>query len=262
MTSLTGSLASTLAICTRGVMISPAVRGPNSTERSISSAVSGSSVPSVGRAADQRGELVGGARRAQLLLRLHAEAPHDRVGRPVEQPDRPGHHGGEPAHEALGARGRSPSARRWRGSSGTSSPKIIVSDGRRAPGRARRRSGVTALVGHAERASSGVVEQVGDRGLGEEADRQVGHGDADLGAGELGGQRAQRRTHALAPAVALGGRLLDRGAVDGHEGVLRRDEDAAREHQDHGDPEQQPFHGPIVSGRASRATSGTPVGEP
>src|SRR4029079_18061322 len=33
MTALTGSVASTQAICTRGVMISPAVRGPNATER-------------------------------------------------------------------------------------------------------------------------------------------------------------------------------------------------------------------------------------
>ena len=39
------SLVSRLIVCTRGVMISLAVRLPNSTERSISSAVSGSSVP-------------------------------------------------------------------------------------------------------------------------------------------------------------------------------------------------------------------------
>ena len=40
------SLVSRLMVRTRGVMISPAVRLPNSTERSISSAVSGSRVPS------------------------------------------------------------------------------------------------------------------------------------------------------------------------------------------------------------------------
>ena len=36
MISLTGSLASTQAICTRGVMISPAVRGPKATDRCTS----------------------------------------------------------------------------------------------------------------------------------------------------------------------------------------------------------------------------------
>ncbi len=47
MTSLTGSVASTQAICTRGVMISPAVRGPKATERWTRCAVSESSVPSL-----------------------------------------------------------------------------------------------------------------------------------------------------------------------------------------------------------------------
>ena len=47
MTSLTGSVASTQAICTRGVMISPAVRGPNATERCTRWAVSESRVPSL-----------------------------------------------------------------------------------------------------------------------------------------------------------------------------------------------------------------------
>ena len=41
------------------------------------------------------------------------------------------------------------------------------------------------------------VDQLGDGRLGEEADRQVGDGDADLGAGELGRQRAQRQLDAL-----------------------------------------------------------------
>ena len=49
---------------------------------------------------------------------------------------------------------------------------------------------------------------------------------------------------ALGLAVSLTGRLLHGGAVDRDEGVLRRPEDAAREHQAHGDREQQPFHGP------------------
>ncbi len=44
-TTLARSLASRLCVRTRGVMISPAVRVPNSTDRSISSAVSTSRVP-------------------------------------------------------------------------------------------------------------------------------------------------------------------------------------------------------------------------
>ncbi len=45
ITAVARSLTSRLLLRTRGVMISPAVRVPNSTERSISSAVSTSSVP-------------------------------------------------------------------------------------------------------------------------------------------------------------------------------------------------------------------------
>ena len=77
MTSLTGSVASTQAICTRGVMISPAVRGPNATERCTRWAVSESSVPSLADRSGQRGQLVGGPGRAELLLRLDAERSHD-----------------------------------------------------------------------------------------------------------------------------------------------------------------------------------------
>ena len=45
ITAIARSVASRLVVRTRGVMISPAVRVPNSTERSISSAVSASRVP-------------------------------------------------------------------------------------------------------------------------------------------------------------------------------------------------------------------------
>ena len=67
----------------------------------------------------------------------------------------------------------------------------------RAPGRRRPRSGATAPSG-TPAASSGPSISVGDRRLGEEADGQVGDGDADLGAGELGRQRAQGLLHAAA----------------------------------------------------------------
>ena len=78
MTSLTGSVASTQAICTRGVMISPAVRGPNATERCTRWAVSVSRVPSLADRLASEASSSEDARRAQLLLRLHAEHPHER----------------------------------------------------------------------------------------------------------------------------------------------------------------------------------------
>ena len=59
----------------------------------------------VGRPLHERGELLRAPGGAELLLRLDAEAAHDRVGRPVERPDRSAREGGEAAHEALGAAG-------------------------------------------------------------------------------------------------------------------------------------------------------------
>ena len=188
ITAVARSFASRVVVRTRGVMISPAVRVPNSTDRSISSAVSASSVPLVGRALDQRGELGGAARRAQLLLRLDAEPADDRVGRAVEQPDRArALTRGEPALEALGGPG------------GLHRPRDREvlrhqlaedhgQDGARAPAPMRDRDRRTPPVGHA-RGLQRAVDQLGDRRLGEEADGQVGDGDADLGAGELGRQR-------------------------------------------------------------------------
>jgi hypothetical protein len=123
-----------------GVMISPAVREPNSTERSISSAVSASRVPwsaerwiSEASSAELRAERSSScgsmpSRRTTAL----AEPLSSRIGRRIDR--------GEAALEALrGARVSSglASARFL----GTSSPKIIVS-ACRAPGRGRRAIGV------------------------------------------------------------------------------------------------------------------------
>ena len=59
----------------------------------------------VGGALDERGELLGAACGAQLLLGLDAHAAHDRVGRAVEHPDGPAAQRREAAHEALGGAG-------------------------------------------------------------------------------------------------------------------------------------------------------------
>ena len=91
---------------------------------------------------------------------------------------------------------------------GTISPKIIVSTVPRASAdaeRDRRRRRRSGSAGGGERS----VDQLGDRRLGEETDGQVGDGDADLGAGELGRQRAERELHALGARVTAGGGPLD-----------------------------------------------------
>ena len=81
---------------------------------------------------------------------------------------------------------------------GTSSPKSMVSTVLSASAivdrdRVHRASGTP---GGRQRP----VDQLGDRGLGEEADGQVGDGDPDLGAGQLRRQGAQRLLDAAAPA--------------------------------------------------------------
>ena len=99
------SLVSRLIVRTRGVMISPAVRLPNSTERSISSAVSGSSVPSSAEremreasSVDERAERSSscGSIPSRRTIAL-AEPLSSRIGQ--------AHHRGEDALEALGGAG-------------------------------------------------------------------------------------------------------------------------------------------------------------
>ena len=127
-------------------MISPAVRVPNSTERSISSAVSASSVPwsaerctSEASSCELRAERSSscGSMPSRRTIVL-AEPLRTRIGPRVS--------GGEAAHEALRGRARSPAAGRWRGSWAparrrSSSPRC------RAPGRGRATAGVTTPSG-------------------------------------------------------------------------------------------------------------------
>ena len=120
---------------------------------------------------------------------------------------------------------------------GTISPKIIVTTVPRARPSAERERRDDAL-GHAGRGQR-AVDEVGDRRLGQETDGQVGHGDADLGAGELGRQRAQRELDAAGALVTRGGGALDAGPVDGDEGELGGDEQAAGGHERQRDEQEQ-----------------------
>ncbi len=206
----------------------------------------------VGGALDQRGQLLRAARGAQLLLRLDAEAPHDAVGGAVEGPDRRPGERGEAAHEALG------------GACGLQRPgdrdvlrhHLAEDHGqhgaeREAETEGQRRHDALGQSGGRQRR----VDQVGDGGLGQEADGQVGDRDADLGAGQLGGQRAQGELDALGAVVAVSGGALDSGTVDGHEGELRGHEQPAggdqrqrHEQQHDGGHDALPGDGAVVRG--------------
>ncbi len=175
--------------------------------------------PLEGAASGQGGQLVGAPRRAQLLLRLDAQRAHQGVGRAVEQPDGPGHHAGERADEALGA-----ARDRQRQGDGQLLGHQLAED-HRGHGREDQAEG-DRDAGHGGRGDPGgpqrTAEQRGDGGLGEEADDQVGQGDPDLGARELGRQRAQGRAHALRLLVARVGGPVHGRPVHGDEGVLGR----------------------------------------
>ena len=183
MTWVARSPSSTLTVRTRGVMISPAVRVPNSTDRSISSAVSVSSVPCSAE------RWMSDASSAELLA--------DRSSSCGSIPSRRTSALAEPLSTRIGT-GFTEVKVRWKSwvaratcigraiarFLGTSSPKIIVSKALRVerdPHRDRAHGAARDPQG-LERP----VDQLGDRGLGEVADGQVGDRDADLRSGELG----------------------------------------------------------------------------
>ncbi|GAA3074980.1 hypothetical protein GCM10020254_18630 [Streptomyces goshikiensis] len=85
------------------------------------------------------------------------------------------------------------------------------------------------------------LQQGGDRGLGDHADDQAGHGDAELRAGELERQAADGDEGALrAPLAALDG-LFELAALHGRQRELRRDEDSTGEAEQQRHDEQEHF---------------------
>ena len=86
-----------------------------------------------------------------------------------------------------------------------------------------------------------LVDQLGDRGLGEVADGQVGDRDADLGTRQLGGERAQSALDTDRARIALGGGLVDLAPVDRDEGELGGDEDPAGGDEQKSRPEEDPL---------------------
>ena len=207
MTAATGSSSATVATRPRGVMISCARRSPKSSERCSSAAVPRFERALLGRAPHERRELLRRARRRQLLLRLDPDPPQDGVGRAVEQPHDPARGAREPAQEALdGAR------RRQRLRDREVLGHELAEDHRHAGGEHERdhqrdaRDGAVGDAGGLQRP----VDQLGDRRLGQEADQQVGQGDADLRRDSCVDRLRSARLHAAGAAIALLGGALDR----------------------------------------------------
>lgn len=93
----------------------------------------------------------------------------------------------------------------------------------------------------------GARDQLGDGRLGEHADDQIGHGDAELGAGELEGQVPYGLEGAGgAPLTALDG-ALEAGTLDGGEGELGSDERTAGQREQHRHGEQEHFGHRVTS---------------
>ena len=182
--------------------------GPREQQRRVEVEGSG-----LGRPPDERGQLLRGAGRRQLLLRLDPDAPQERVGRSVEDDDerlgdqaedadRPGDDLGRPegGRDAEELRHQLTGDHRAHGGD-------QHGDGRRE-GRDRR-------LRDADRVER-TTDQPADRWLGEIAGEQGGQRDADLRRGQLGGQASQRDEDGLGARVPGIDGSLDGGPVEGN----------------------------------------------
>ncbi len=77
----------------------------------------------------------------------------------------------------------------------------------------------------------GRLDQMGEDGLADEAERDAGHRDAELGGGDVVVQVAERLADPARRTAALGGELLDAGAPGRDEGELGGDEDRIEQQQ-------------------------------
>ncbi len=122
---------------------------------------------------------------------------------------------------------------------GTSSPNTI--DSTVAIDSPKSRPTVSAVTVGQPDGLERAGDQVGHRRLHDEAQRQGGDGDADLRAGQLGGQRPQPDHQRLGAAVALGGLFGHGGPVDGHQAELGRDVQGGAGDQQQADTDQDPL---------------------
>ena len=123
---------------------------------------------------------------------------------------------------------------------GTSSPNTIDSTvATISPNSAPTDLAATARPARSPPASGG--DQIGQRGLHDEAQRQGGDGDADLRAGQLGRQRAQADHQRPGAAVTLRGLLGDGRPVGGDQAELGGDVQCGAGDQDEADANHDPL---------------------
>ena len=135
---------------------------------------------------------------------------------------------------------------------GTCSPMLMWMRGDEGEGD-RHRDADRGAVGEA---AEDRLEQLGQRGLAEEADADRGHRDPDLAGRERLVDLVELLDDRLGAALAFLGELLDLAAAAAHERELGRDEEAVDRHQQEQEDEQQDAHrlcGPVLRGRSSSA---------
>ena len=201
----------------------------------------------LGAVAHERGQLTGAAGAAELLGRLDAHGVQDGVGRVVEHEDEGLEQGGEAheegSHEAGGAHRV--------GQGGVLGDELAhdhgecVNDDERDDDRGAGGHGDGHPVAHE------VGEEVGQGGLHGVAQEHRGQGDADLGAGQEGGQASQGPLDDGGALVPGGGAGLDGGGVEGDQGELTGHEQGGAHGEDHADSDHEPVghagHSPMWS---------------
>jgi hypothetical protein len=88
----------------------------------------------------------------------------------------------------------------------------------------------------------GSFDQGADGRLHDVAGQKGGHGDAQLAAGELGGQRFEALEQRLGRGVAVVDGPLDRGLVKGDQGEFNGYKEAGAEDEQQASPEKDPLH--------------------
>ena len=91
--------------------------------------------------------------------------------------------------------------------------------------------------GHVGKAGEQRFDQAGDRRLTDPAEREAGHGDPDLGGGNVAIGIRDGLAHTGRAPVSLGDQLIDPGLSDGDEGELRGDEEPVGDDQREDSPE-------------------------
>ena len=206
---------------------------------------------------DEGGQLGGGARRRNLLLRLDPHAGEHPVRGPAEHPDDGAGDGGEHHLEGGDALGRGHRVGQGEvlGHELAKEHREDVDEhgcdeGRDARGQAPREP----------RPPQQVLQQLRERALRRVAQQDGGQGDADLGARQLGGQGAGGAQDGGGAAVPFLGFLVEDGLVDRDQRELGGDEDEGAGGEDDAEQEHERGRHRVAPstrpGRARRTRAG------